>query len=560
MHKFIAGFTTIILTLLPFFSIPTATAHAAVANPRQQINRISSILDGSVVYGSDATRAAALRTFSGGKLKTSIGNLLPFNTAGLPNANDAHILPNDQLFLAGDVRANENVELSAVQTLFIREHNHIADLLAAKNPSMSDEEIYQRARQVVIAEIEVITYKEFLPALLGSNALKGYRGYSSATNPSISTEFSSAAYRIGHTLVNDDVEFLGNDGNSLRAELDLASAFFDPRPLIQSGIDPVLKYLATDNASEVDLQIVDPLRNFLFGPPGAGGFDLASMNIQRGRDHGLADYNTTRSYYGLPKVKDFSEITKNVDIQNKLKNLYGTVNNIDLWVGGLAEDHPRGSSVGPTFSAIIADQFDRSRTGDFYWYERNFTGKDRNMLEKTELSDIIIRNTDLTNIQSNVFFFKAATTTVTWKTKKNSPDYTYDLAMSRHAEYQRSYNGAGANPDHPTWGMAGTDLLRLAPAAYGDGYGTPAGADRPSARLISNTLDAQTTEDPNDRSMSDWVYAWGQFIDHDLDLTDQGHERMDISIPAGDPYFDPSNTGTQIIPFTRSYYDEATGI
>jgi hypothetical protein len=117
------------------------------SSPRQQINTITAWLDGSMIYGSDAARAAALRTIVGGQLKTSAGGLLPFNTDGLANADDAHIFPDDQLFLAGDVRANENVELSALQTLFLREHNRIAAALAAQNPTLSDEQLYQLARE-----------------------------------------------------------------------------------------------------------------------------------------------------------------------------------------------------------------------------------------------------------------------------------------------------------------------------------------------------------------------------------------------------------------------------
>ncbi len=115
----------------------------STSNPRQQINDISAFLDGSMVYGSDKARADALRTFQGGHLKMATGGMLPSNTVGLPNANDTHQTPDNQLFLAGDVRANENIELTAIHTVFVREHNRIADEIARTNPQMTDEQIFQ---------------------------------------------------------------------------------------------------------------------------------------------------------------------------------------------------------------------------------------------------------------------------------------------------------------------------------------------------------------------------------------------------------------------------------
>ena len=349
----------------------------STTNPRQQVNTITAWVDGSMVYGSDATRAAALRTFSGGKLSTSDGNLLPSNTAGLANANDTHQTPDNQLFLAGDVRANENVELTSLHVLFVREHNRIADDIARRNPTLSDEAIYQQARLHVISKIQAITYNEFLPALLGPDAIKQYRGYNANVNPGIATEFSTAAFRVGHTMVGNDVEFLDDQGNETRDALPLSQAFFNPNVVRETGIDPILKYLASDRAEEIDTQVVEGLRNFLFGPPGAGGLDLPALNIQRGRDHGLADYNTVRAAYGLPRVQNVAQITSDAALQQSLQKLYGNVNNIDLWVGGLAENHLPGSSVGQAFSRIIADQFTRLRDGDRFWYQNIFRGPEQ---------------------------------------------------------------------------------------------------------------------------------------------------------------------------------------
>ncbi|MFO1023087.1 MAG: peroxidase family protein [Planctomycetales bacterium] len=189
-----------------------AATGTSKSNPRQQLNDITAFLDGSMVYGSDATTAASLRTFQGGKLKTSAGNLLPYASDGV-------------MFQAGDVRANENTELTSLQTLFVREHNRIATQLAKDHPTWTDEQLYQEARRWVVGEIEAITFNEFLPALLGPNAVGAYQGYNPNVNPGIATEFSTAAFRVGHTLLGNDVGFLDNNGNDVHDEVSLKSQF-----------------------------------------------------------------------------------------------------------------------------------------------------------------------------------------------------------------------------------------------------------------------------------------------------------------------------------------------
>lgn len=394
----------------------------SASDPREQVNVITAFIDGSQVYGVDAERAAALREFVGGRMKVSDGNLMPLNTQGFENANDAHRVADDELFLAGDVRANENPELMSLHTLFVREHNRIADEAARRHPDWTDEELYQFARRVVIAELQNITYDEFLPAILGESAMPAYRGYQADVNPGIATEFSTAGFRVGHSMLGDDIEFLNNDGEEVFEAMGLRESFFNPVMLPETDIDPLLKYLASDNAQEIDPMVVDDVRNFLFGAPGQGGFDLASLNIQRGRDHGLADYNTVREAYGLERVTRFDQITSDPEIQAKLSSTYGTVDNIDLWIGGLAEDHVPGSSMGETFTAILVDQFVRLRDGDRFWYQSSLPGRLVREIEDTTLADIIRRNTNITKLQDNVFFFNDSTVMIDTSSTAQAPE------------------------------------------------------------------------------------------------------------------------------------------
>ena len=179
-------------------------------NPRRQMNDITSWIDASNVYGSDETRAEALRK-GRGQLRTSKGKLLPRNTRGLPNAGGtgAH------LYLAGDVRANEQVALTAMHTLWVREHNRLAKQIRRDNPGMSGNEIYQRARAKVGALMQAITYNEFLPVLLGDGAIAPYRGFDPRADGSVAQEFSTAAYRFGHSMVSPRILRLKRNGRPI---------------------------------------------------------------------------------------------------------------------------------------------------------------------------------------------------------------------------------------------------------------------------------------------------------------------------------------------------------
>jgi hypothetical protein len=394
------------------------------SNPRQQFNILTAFLDGSQVYGSSAVLADFLRTHVGGKLLTGSGNLLPTAQHNVFLSDGSFFQAGT--FIAGDVRVNENIDLTSLHTLFMREHNRVADQIAAtqfagqnlSDPAV-DEAIYQQARKMVGAEIEAITYNEFLPALLGPNALPPYMGYNPSVNPGISNEFTAVAFRVGHTLVDSTVEQVKNDGSIIGPKLQLRDTFSRPS-LMTNQRDPglFLKGMATGTAQEVDPLLVDDIRNFLPAGPGGATIDLGATDIQRFRDHGGADYNTLRQAFGLPAVGSFADITSDMTLQGKLQAFYGNVNNIDAFVGGLAEAHVAGGSLGPLFRAIWIDQFTRLRDGDRFFFENPgvFSASDLATLENTQLSDIIRRNTQISNIQDNVFFAQttdASTTTST---------------------------------------------------------------------------------------------------------------------------------------------------
>ncbi|MFT3909032.1 MAG: peroxidase family protein [Ferruginibacter sp.] len=407
----------------PLFTVDIPFFRSAIypgtgtTNARQQSNNITSWIDASMVYGSDATRAAWLRTFTKGKLKTSSGNMLPWNTTNLERTGTidpaAPTMGDDQghtviTVVTGDIRGAEQPGLTSLHTLFVREHNRICDRLYAQG-YRKDEDIYQKARKEVGALIEAITYQEFLPAL--GISLSSYHGYNSNVRPDVTNIFATAAYRIGHTMVADEVPL--RDNNCLPVGdgfMDLAQAFNTPSNLLIYGIESIFKGDASHLQYETDNKINSVLRNFLFGNITDSvrfGLDLAALNIQRGRDHGLPDYNTIRRYYTGRSATTFADITSNTVLAAQLSELYeGSVNNVDAWVGLLAEDRVAGKSVGKTIHAILKSQFEKLRDGDYYFYLNDpyLPYATKITLLNTRLSNVIKRNTPITNIQSNVFY------------------------------------------------------------------------------------------------------------------------------------------------------------
>ncbi len=372
-------------------------------NPRQQLNLITAYVDASNVYGSDPERARAVRTNDGtGELLMSDGRMLPFNEAGLDNAGGTQ----RRFRLAGDVRANENVALLSMHTLWVREHNRLARLIREASPTLKGNRIYERARARVIAHVQAITYNEFLPRLLGKSALGRYRGWDRRIDAGICTEFSTAAYRFGHSMVSPRLLRLRRDGKPIsRGHLKLRDGFFAPHELTpEIGIEPYLRGLVAQRAFKIDTMMVDEMRNFLFGRPEAGGFDLAALNVQRGRDHGLADYNSVREGYGMPRLTRFNEIAQDSRTATELRQLYGDIDDIDLWVGAMAEQHAPGAMVGPTNRAILVEQFRRLRDGDRFFYARSFDGAELAEIESTTLADVIRHNTRIeSEIRNDIF-------------------------------------------------------------------------------------------------------------------------------------------------------------
>ena len=402
-----------------FRSVHDENTGLTIDNPREQLNTISTWLDGSVVYGSSLSRSNSLRTFEHGKMNVTThnnGDLLPI--APLDSFESENTL--GQPFFAGDVRTNENLGSVALHVLFLREHNRLADQIYESNPNLNDEEIFQIARKINTAIIQSITYNEFLPSL--GIILEDYKGFDSSVNPQISHLFSIVAFRLGHSQIGDSFILLNSTGHE--TIIPMAQGFKNPKIIQLDGVDSVIRGLVATNQQSVDVLYDDSIRNFMFGEPQLGGIDLCVLDIVRARDHGIPDYNTIRKELGFIAVDDWNDITSNSQIQQRFKLTYNNVNEIDAIIGVLAEDHLPNSALGETGYYIIQKQFESLRDGDPLFYLNDPDLKHiQDELSNTKLSDIILRNTEITEVPRNVFFVSNTDSTIIQSDSSSVLDY-----------------------------------------------------------------------------------------------------------------------------------------
>uniref|UniRef100_A0AAZ3RCG4 Myeloid-specific peroxidase n=1 Tax=Oncorhynchus tshawytscha TaxID=74940 RepID=A0AAZ3RCG4_ONCTS len=402
-----------------------------VANKREQINTLTAFLDLGQVYGSEEGLARDLRdlTNDGGLLRvnkqfTDNGReLLPFTKVTgnmcatrqrVTNQTNAKEVP---CFIAGDARVDENIALTSIHTMFMREHNRLARALRRLNPQWDADTLYQEARKIMGAYTQVFVFRHYLPHIVGpdtmSRQLGRYPGYNEKIDPSIANVFATAAYRFAHLAIQPMLSRLDSNykEHAKFPSVPLFKAFFTPwRLVFEGGIDPLIRGLVGRPAklNTQNHMMVDALRERLFQFVQHLALDLGSLNMQRGRDHGLPGYNAWRKFCGLSTPTNQTQLAvvlNNKDLARRLLQLYGTPANIDVWMGGVAEPFVQGGRVGPLFACLIATQFQRIRQGDRLWYENPgvFTSAQRAALSCASLARIMCDNTGILKVTSNPF-------------------------------------------------------------------------------------------------------------------------------------------------------------
>ncbi|XP_025095126.1 peroxidase-like protein 3 [Pomacea canaliculata] len=381
---------------------------------RQQMNMITAWMDSSQVYSSTMKSSQELRVYHRGLMRVTEDELLPED-------KDSECLkenPGDYCFLAGEGRVNEHPALTVMHTVFHRFHNRVALAISNINPRWSDETTFQETRRIVGGVMQHMTFHDWLPLILGPSVMRQYSlnvisagsygpsywYYNSKLNPTVANEFATAAFRFGHTLIPS---FFSMGEVQVR----LFTLFNRPKFVLnrrETSIHNMCNGLMSDPMFHPDRFMGSDLVDHLFQDKNVS-LDLASLNIQRSRDHGLPGYNAYRGFCKLPVYKNFEDMyQQDPERAEMFSRVYDDVDDIDLFPGGLSEKALPGGVVGPTFACIIARQFHVAKFGDRFWYESTdgpgaFTADQLAEIRKMTLSKAMCYGSSIKTASVNVF-------------------------------------------------------------------------------------------------------------------------------------------------------------
>ncbi len=441
--------------LIPGLPFPFARTpyEGGTDTPREQINEETSFLDLSFVYGNNEERLSLARANAEGedsaKLLLGDGGLLPTikevgvdagktslevlaimrpdGFGGLPDPTLPGLDPAtfENQYYAGDNRVNQQAPLISLQTVWAREHNYQVDQLTpyAEKYNWTQDQLFEAARAITEAEWQNVIYTEYVPKLLGKNALSEYEGYKENVDPSIINEWTTVAFRFGHDQSSNDFTLLDENGASiLTTSLGNAFALAGAAANVPGAghsaedIDAWIRGLTSQFTQEIDGKVVDGNRNLLFGIPDPNNpgqvqtVDLETFDIQRGRDHGVWNYNDLREGLGLSTYGSFEEFATANGVDSTtlaaLKNVYGdNIDKLDSIVGGLLEEKYMDSQLGETFTILNVMQFENLRDGDRLFFENRFADNPELLAEikDTSFADILERNTGIDHLYRDAF-------------------------------------------------------------------------------------------------------------------------------------------------------------
>lgn len=377
-------------------------------------NQITHWWDASQLYGATPERLKELRTGEHGKMKIGEDGRLPLNPT-----NGMELIGFDDNYWVG---------LSALHTLFVREHNAICDMLRAKYSSWSDDELFDHARLINAALIAKIHTVEWTPGILahpavelgmdanwwglqgkwlhakfgrltGSEVVSGIPG--SDTNHhgapyAITQEFVSV-YRL-HPLIPEDFIFRSVEDDEPCAQRKLMEVQGKAtRPLVEEvGHENILYSLGTSHPGQIRLHNYPRALQQLERIDGTI-MDLAATEILRDRERGVPRYNAFREFMHKEPVRTFEELTDNPAWVEQLRRIYNNdIDRVDLLVGLLCEPLPEGFGFSETaFRVFVLMASRRLKSDRFFTVDYRpevYTKEGLDWVANNTMVDVLLRH------------------------------------------------------------------------------------------------------------------------------------------------------------------------
>ncbi len=387
-------------------------------------NVVTAWWDGSQIYGSDQATQDRVRSFVDGKLKMSNGRL-PTDARGID-----------------DTGFNKNwwVGLSMFHHLFALEHNAICDRLKAVYPDWNDQKLFDTARLVNTALMAKIHTIEWTPAILKNDILKramyanwqglfptegkhsgnvivhGIMGskHNHHGVPFSLTEEFTAVYRM-HPLLRDTLEVRNHQNNAVMGNLGLgASAFAGATQAMSSyGLTNLFYSFGMSHPGALTTNNFPAfLQNFTM--PDGSKVDLAAVDLIRDRERGVPRYNEFRRLVNLKPVNDFTDITPDTALAEKLRTVYNNdIEALDLLVGSLAEGYrPPGYGFGETSFQIFIAMASRRLMSDRFFTDdyrpEIYSPEGMQWIKESGINKVILRHmpnlTTTLSKNTNAFF------------------------------------------------------------------------------------------------------------------------------------------------------------
>jgi peroxidase len=364
------------------------------SKPRQQLSENTGYIDGSPIYGSSIDDMPKFREGRSGFLKIKMFNghrVLPFDQTKCRNSEQC-----TATFVAGDSRVNLFLGLTTFHLLFTREHNRLVTRLQRLNPHWTGDRLFQEARKIVGAQIQAICFREYLPKILGSafaTTVGTYRGYNPTVDSTIANEFTSGAFRFGHGMIQEFYPRIADNNRTMPGFNFVEGTLHSDKLIFNGGTDPILRGFMQTPLKRPQ-RLTPSITEQMFGST-----DLGTINIQRGRDHGLPPYVKFRQLCGLSNPRSFDDLGREIlstNAREALRRTYTAPDKIDFYVGAVLEDPVVRGLIGPTLACVVGPQFARTRDGDRFYFENPgiFTRAQLAEIRRSSLARIICDNGD----------------------------------------------------------------------------------------------------------------------------------------------------------------------